>query len=525
MSIGNALKSGLRPMWMIGITLVILLVSVSAYVANESQQRQRQHVERELQVINQLQRQSVQAWYDQRLTDAAVLMDDTALSKLVQDALHEAPDQDAVQTRLQSRLQGLLERHNYTGVWLADPDGSIRFSSTAKTLARLPGTEYALLAQVFSRAEAAIVPPRHDNTFEYPFLSVLVPLFHDGERIAAIWLIMDVRLSLYPIMERWPVRRTTAGSALVMRDGDEASYLSPTSGPDSPVTLPRVSLNNGDLPAVKAVEGMRGLFTGLGSDGTPMIAVASSLRGVPWVLLSTVRLEEAMLGEWNDFLRLIAPIVLTLLTAAVVIVYAQRLAWRRERELKLALQAQVRIDGLTSVANRRALNERLLYEWNRASRQRTSLSVLMIDVDHFKLYNDAYGHLRGDDTLKQVAALVTSVVTRSVDMVARYGGEEFVVVMPDTNGEQAVAMATRICAEIRRVGIEHRHPETQGVVTVSIGVAVTNPGKPVADTTSDDGAITLLKQADTALYRAKALGRGQVVLYHPEMETPSSSRG
>src|SRR5699024_2724850 len=338
MSSGNALKSGLRPMWMIGITLVILLVSVSAYVANESQQRQRQHVERELQVINQLQRQSVQAWYDQRLTDAAVLMDDTALSKLVQDALHEAPDQDAVQTRLQSRLQGLLERHNYTGVWLADPDGSIRFSSTAKTLARLPGTEYALLAQVFSRAEAAIVPPRHDNTFEYPSLSVLVPLFHDGERIAAIWLIMDVRLSLYPIMERWPVRRTTAGSALVMRDGDEASYLSPTSGPDSPVTLPRVSLNNGDLPAVKAVEGMRGLFTGLGSDGTPMIAVASSLRGVPWVLLSTVRLEEAMLGEWNDFLRLIAPIVLTLLTAAVVIVYAQRLAWRRERELKLALQ-------------------------------------------------------------------------------------------------------------------------------------------------------------------------------------------
>lgn len=518
MSINNLLRIRLRPVWMIGIILVVLLLLVSAYVIHESQQRQRQHVERELQVINQLQRQSVQAWYDQRQTDAAALMDDDTLGKLAGAFLQEAPGAAAARDSLMIRLRGLLERHNYTGVQLLDTHGVVRLSPAGQTHARAPDIERALLGTAFTRAEAAIVPPRYDDTFEYPFLSVLVPLFHDGRSVAVIWLIMDVRLSLYPILERWPVRRTTAGSALVMREGDEAVYLSPSNGASRALELPRVPIAAPDLPAVQAVMGMRGLYTGLRQDGTPMIAVASSLRGVSWVLLSTVQLGEAIHGERNDFLRLIAPIILTLVTAGLVLIYAQRIAWRRERALKLALQEQVRMDGLTSVANRRALNERLLYEWRRAARQQTPLSILMIDIDHFKLYNDAYGHLRGDETLKRVASLVSSVVTRSVDMVARYGGEEFVVVMPDTRGTQALAMAEEICRVVRQARIIHHHPAVpDGIVTVSIGVAAGIPGETAAGRQPDDDATVLLRQADLALYRAKALGRSQVVLHAPGM--------
>lgn len=518
MSINKPLRVRLRPTWVISIVLVILLLCVSAYMVHESQVRQRAHVERELQVINQLQRQSVQAWYDQRLTDAAALMDDATLGAAALAFLRLDDASNQAELGLQRRLQGMLERHDYTGVWLLDTQGQIRMSPAGHALSELPDVEQARLAQTFTRAEAAIVPPRHDPAFEYPFLSLLVPLFHEGESVAAIWLVMDVRLSLYPILERWPVRSTTAGSTLVMREDDEAVFLSPVNDHGSDPSLSRTPISQVDSPAVKAVKGMRGLYTGRHEAGMPMIAVASSLRGVSWVLLSTVQLDEAMHGEWQDLLRLIAPIVLTLVTAGLVLMYAQHLAWRRERALKQALQAQVRIDDLTAIANRLALNERLTYEWQRAARQQTSLALLMIDIDYFKQYNDYYGHLRGDEALKQVASLITSVVTRSVDMVARYGGEEFVVIMPDTSGSQAMQVAETICQRVRQAAIAHEHSQVRGVITVSIGVAADVPSKQLVSTGPDNGAITLLRQADMALYRAKEKDRDQVALYHAALD-------
>src|SRR5690554_5159534 len=190
---------------------------------------------------------------------------------------------------------------------------------------------------------------------------------------------------------------------------------------------------------------------------------------------------------------------------------------RTEEELenaRTALEAQVRLDALTQIANRLALDERLNEEWRRAVRQETPLSLLMIDVDHFKHFNDHYGHVAGDKCLQRVARVISSVVLRSFDLVARYGGEEFVVLLPATDELDAAQLAARICAAIRNEAIEHHHASSSGIVTVSIGVVCAYPGQ---DDGVPDGVRTLLESADTALYVAKNEGRDRVATYRDGM--------
>jgi two-component system cell cycle response regulator len=165
------------------------------------------------------------------------------------------------------------------------------------------------------------------------------------------------------------------------------------------------------------------------------------------------------------------------------------------------LEALAQTDPLTDALNRRALTERLNAELERARRYDSMVTLLMIDLDHFKRINDTYGHLVGDDVLMALAALLQHEV-RSVDLVARYGGEEFVIVLPETREEGAVAFAERIRERIEA------HPFSMAdgptlQVTASIGVA-TFPAPRVA--TVED----LFTRADQALYRAKAEGRNRV---------------
>jgi diguanylate cyclase (GGDEF)-like protein len=152
-------------------------------------------------------------------------------------------------------------------------------------------------------------------------------------------------------------------------------------------------------------------------------------------------------------------------------------------------------DGLTLLANRRHFDETLSREWRRATRRALPLSLLMIDIDHFKPFNDAHGHPAGDEVLRQVAQQLRECVHRAADLVARYGGEEFVVLMPDTDRDHALVMAEAI-----RIAIEK-----EGTITASIGVATAIPLGP------DVGADDLLRRADAALYEAKRLGRNRVV--------------
>ena len=167
------------------------------------------------------------------------------------------------------------------------------------------------------------------------------------------------------------------------------------------------------------------------------------------------------------------------------------------------MRASALLDGLTGVANRRKFDEDLAKGWRQCSRERTPLSLIMLDVDYFKRYNDHYGHQAGDVCLRSVARAVSGTLRRPYDSVARYGGEEFACLLPNTGLDGAVAIAKTMEACVRSLEIEHAASDIAGAITISLGVATASPG-------AQGDASTLVGAADWHLYRAKRPGRGRV---------------
>jgi diguanylate cyclase (GGDEF)-like protein/PAS domain S-box-containing protein len=170
------------------------------------------------------------------------------------------------------------------------------------------------------------------------------------------------------------------------------------------------------------------------------------------------------------------------------------------------LQTLAQQDGLTGLANRRRFDELLEEEFRRARRQALPLSALLLDADRFKAYNDRYGHLAGDECLRQISSAIESVLRRPGDHAARYGGEEFVVLLPATGESGARLVAEQIRASVSALGIEHMGG-VAGIVTVSIGTSTLVPSS------AADRPDQLIAAADRALYRAKAAGRNRVVTH------------
>ena len=169
------------------------------------------------------------------------------------------------------------------------------------------------------------------------------------------------------------------------------------------------------------------------------------------------------------------------------------------------LRAMAMKDGLTAIPNRRSFDERLDDEWRRGVRGGQPLSLLMIDIDHFKLYNDHYGHLEGDSCIRAVAAALSDVASRTTDMVARYGGEEFAVLMSDTDAGAAQVMAERCLQAVAALGMPHLKSQ-HGRVSISVGVSTVLPAR-------DASPDSLIGQADKALYAAKREGRNRFAVY------------
>jgi diguanylate cyclase (GGDEF)-like protein/PAS domain S-box-containing protein len=180
---------------------------------------------------------------------------------------------------------------------------------------------------------------------------------------------------------------------------------------------------------------------------------------------------------------------------------------RKSAEQKLqdaykTVEALASTDALTGLANRRRFDQVLKNEWRRGLREQSPLSMLMIDADLFKSYNDTYGHPRGDSCLKQIAEAVEGVAARPGDLVARFGGEEFAVILPNTDREGALKIALYICDAIRARNIPHID-NPLGIMTISVGIATVMPAL-------GQNAVNLLELADEALYKAKRAGRNRV---------------
>jgi len=176
------------------------------------------------------------------------------------------------------------------------------------------------------------------------------------------------------------------------------------------------------------------------------------------------------------------------------------------RQLAIAnqkLQELATTDGLTGIANRRQFDRVFILEWRRLAREVLPLSLIMFDIDFFKPYNDFYGHLRGDDCLRQVAGAIASSTNRAGDLPARYGGEEFAVILPNTSAEGANVVARKICDRIASLKLPHARSPIGPYVTLSCGIATAIPAPDVS-------LDTLIHSADSALYQAKNEGKNRI---------------
>jgi diguanylate cyclase (GGDEF)-like protein len=259
-----------------------------------------------------------------------------------------------------------------------------------------------------------------------------------------------------------------------------------------------------------------------GLDGIELAGIMKnhpSLESIPIIVISTddnTNLESAFRVGAVDYIK--RPVNKTELRARVGMALKLKeerdLRKKREKELlhltqnleyaNQRLQAMTRTDALTNIPNRLYFNEIYAIEWFRALRQQHEITILMIDIDNFKKFNDTYGHLAGDECLKQIASVVNKCIMRAGDFAARYGGEEFIICLPNHGIKDGLAVANRLLQMVSGLNITHSSSDVSQHVTVSIGAAFTIPS-------NEMDMNSLIQIADKALYSAKKSGRNKVV--------------
>jgi diguanylate cyclase (GGDEF)-like protein len=238
------------------------------------------------------------------------------------------------------------------------------------------------------------------------------------------------------------------------------------------------------------------------ADGVPRIYAYERIGNLPLVI-SVGLSKQGVLGPWWSKIVTLAAVYLLMAASVILLVslFVNELVLRRK-----AANVQARLarrDMLTQLGNRREFEETLSREWRRAARGVLPLSLIIFDIDRFKLYNDTYGHLEGDRVIAEVARVMADVVQRPSDLAARYGGEELAAILPETDEDGALKLAEIVRQKVVALALNHSGSDHQ-IVTISGGVATIVP-------TESETPDALVKLADIALYAAKCEGRNKVV--------------
>ncbi len=266
---------------------------------------------------------------------------------------------------------------------------------------------------------------------------------------------------------------------------------------------PDLVMIDASMPVMDGYEAARAMRELNPDDWTPIIFLSS--------MEADQDLDRAIEAGGDDYL--VKPVSFVVLNAKIRAL--SRLEAMRRKSLELSSQLAIanselqklsRQDGLTGIDNRRSFDNCLQAELQRAVRTGQPLSLIMVDIDYFKLFNDNYGHQAGDDCLRRVAQALCRAAHRPGDLAARYGGEEFVLVLPETPQEGAIAVAKAIAEQVQQLAITHARSEISPLLTLSMGVVTQIPDKATT-------AEMMIGRADHALYEAKHHGRNQFAVF------------
>lgn len=272
-----------RAWWALGLLVALLFAAIgwgvhAIYQARE--QRYRHQIEGGLQAVNHMQVRGVTDWRRRRLREAAALTDDRLLAQAV--ARWRATAAPDAEQAVRERLRILVEHVRYTAAYFVDPQGRLILDAGGPATGTLQPPEMRALEGALARAEPGVVELRRDPTFAFPFFGLLAPLYDGTASLGAIWLVMDARTTLYPLLETWPTSSRTAESVLVERQDDTALFLSPLRHrSDEPLALRLPAEPGSRDPMVLAVAGVRGAFYGSDYRNQPVLRWPARCRTRP----------------------------------------------------------------------------------------------------------------------------------------------------------------------------------------------------------------------------------------------------